>query len=136
MTPDEQIRAAALLAAATSLGPNPNDVLLRADRFVDYIRGSEGRPALVDGVEPDFMELVESVGAGGLTAKVAARLWYRVDEPTRGQVEKVRRRLDKLTDRGLLVRESGQRGGGAETVWFPDRGKWMGVCSPWMAGNK
>jgi replicative DNA helicase len=69
----------------------------------------------------DLLDLVAFQGADGLTAKGAAIALFETEKPRRADVQKARRRLDKLTNQGLLDRHDGGRGGGAhrdESVWF------------------
>ena len=70
----------------------------------------------VDG-QVDLAELATTVGFGGLTAKYAAAVLFSATEPTAQQVEKARRRLDKLVKGGGLRREDGVQGG-APARWF------------------
>ena len=70
----------------------------------------------VDG-QVDLAELATTVGFGGLTAKYAAAVLFSATEPTAQQVEKARRRLDKLVKVGGLRREDGVQGG-APARWF------------------
>jgi hypothetical protein len=69
----------------------------------------------------DLVELVRDTGADGMTARDAARALEEVDGvPTRGQIEKARRRLEALERDGLLRRLEGRRGGSDKvaTAWF------------------
>lgn len=59
---------------------------------------------------------------GGLTPKAAASALFGADKPTPSEVEKARRRLNKLAHEGHLVRHGGARGGadgGAPVNYFP-----------------
>jgi AAA domain len=61
----------------------------------------------------DLVDLVRATGVEGLTAKQAAEVLFDTKKPTRGEVEKARRRLDKSVDANppLLVRMEGRKGG-------------------------
>lgn len=48
---------------------------------------------------------------GGLTPKAAAVAMFTTDKPTPAQIEKARRKLNKLTDEGRLMRFGGASGG-------------------------
>jgi hypothetical protein len=69
------------------------------------------------------IELARAVAdSGGLTAKAAACALYEKKEPTRADIEKARRKLDRLTEQGRLIHAEGHRGGGVgegETRWLP-----------------
>ncbi|WP_273734171.1 AAA family ATPase [Mycolicibacterium septicum] len=67
--------------------------------------------------EVDLGALATACGADGLTAKEAAAARYDTDNPSRAQIEKVRRSLDQLTAAGTLVCVEGLKGG-APTSWF------------------
>jgi replicative DNA helicase len=57
---------------------------------------------------------------GRLTAKLAALAMFETDKPDRNQVEKARRKLDRLAEDGLIHRRSGSSGGasgGTETTY-------------------
>jgi len=71
----------------------------------------------------DVIELARAAGADGLTARALAiaELDDEDAKPTRGQIEKARRKLNDLEDKGLLHSVEGSRGGGADrhpTAWF------------------
>ena len=66
----------------------------------------------------DLVELVETAGPDGLTAKAAAAAVFDKAEPTRGEAEKARRKLDKLVAAGELVCVEGAKGRGATSAWF------------------
>jgi AAA domain len=51
----------------------------------------------------------------GLTAKAATRVLFSTDQPTSAQVERARRKLDKLVASGLLCRRGGAAGGNDKT---------------------
>jgi hypothetical protein len=69
----------------------------------------------------DLVELAALSGADGITAKTAAATLFQTEQPSRGQLEKARRRLEKLADQGFLKRVDGARGGSDKTpsAWFP-----------------
>jgi len=70
----------------------------------------------------DLFAIAAASKGDGLTAKRAAVAVFEKDTPTRAQIEKVRRKLDRLVKAGLLVREDGQEGpeGGKPTAtWHP-----------------
>lgn len=69
----------------------------------------------------DLVDLVKAGGAEGLTAKGAATAITGKESPSRAEVEKARRKLDKLAEAGVLVRIEGRPGGargGSTTAWF------------------
>jgi hypothetical protein len=73
----------------------------------------------VTGGPLDLVQQVTLAGNRGLTAAGAAKLLSGTDGPT--EVKRAVRKLDKLTDAGLLYRRDGTRGGGADrtvTTWF------------------
>lgn len=80
----------------------------------------------------DLLALAALADQNGLTAKGAAIAVFETDKPTASQVEKIRRRLDRLADAGELVRREGRKGRAArsETAYFPaldgepDGGRW------------
>lgn len=55
----------------------------------------------------DIFELVKAGGPEGLTAARAAESLFETKKPTRAQVEKARRRLEKLCTAGHLIRHEG-----------------------------
>lgn len=61
--------------------------------------------------DTDLIVLAGASGPTGLTPQGAAAAIFERDKPTRAQVEKARRRLDKLAQQGLLVRVEGMKGG-------------------------
>jgi len=71
--------------------------------------------------QPDVMTLVRYQGAVGMTAKLLAGTLFHGSggTPSRGEVEKARRRLEGLERDGFLRSQEGVRGG-AETVWWID----------------
>jgi hypothetical protein len=69
----------------------------------------------------DLVEMAKAARADGLTAKGAAAALFEKDKPTAGEIEKARRRLDKLTAAGNLMclkGASGGESGGAPASWF------------------
>lgn len=63
--------------------------------------------------EGNLVDIVALTGAAGSTAKDAAKVMYQTDSPSPSEVEKVRRRLDKMCagDAPVMVREDGSEGG-------------------------
>ena len=68
----------------------------------------------------DLVALVRAVAPEGLTARAAAVAMFEKSNPTRAEVEKARRRLDKLVGEQLRRVEgiTGGTGGGTATAWF------------------
>lgn len=67
----------------------------------------------------DLRDIVAHCGAEGLTAKAAAVNLFDTDKPSRGQVEKARRKLVRLADAGQLIACEGAKGRGeTATAWF------------------
>lgn len=66
--------------------------------------------------EVDLLVLAAAAGANGLSAQGAAAAIFEREKPTRAQVEKARRRLDKLVNGGQLVRIEGMKGGAVDGV--------------------
>jgi hypothetical protein len=69
----------------------------------------------------DLMTLVNARGADGLTARDAAAAITGKPDPTKADMEKARRKLEKLTEDGVLVRVDGTKGGaagGTPSAWF------------------
>ena len=64
----------------------------------------------------DLLALVGANGFNGLGAKAAAVI-FETAKPTSSEIEKARRRLNKLVDEGQLQRVDGTKGG-APTAWF------------------
>lgn len=77
----------------------------------DHSRGVTG---LVAGFDP--LSVAHSLG-GWFTASDFAAAYLAVETPTRADVEKARRRLDKLTRDGELAYEPGAKGGGNVSRW-------------------
>lgn len=71
----------------------------------------------------DLVALATAGGAEGVTAKVVATVLVDTGKPpTRSEVEKARRKLDRLVDIGRLVIMEGMKGGGShrvESAYFP-----------------
>ena len=73
--------------------------------------------------------LIRLAGAGGLSARAAATSISVKTKPSRPEVEKVRRRLDKLVESGMVMRSEGTKGGsrgGQAALYFlpaPDHGR-------------
>ncbi|UUO01696.1 bifunctional DNA primase/polymerase [Mycolicibacterium novocastrense] len=77
--------------------------------------------------QADLAELAKAMGENGLTAKdAAAALFCRDGEtpPSRAQIEKARRKLDRLASLGVLTEVAGAVGGRTKSpsVWFPANG--------------
>lgn len=71
--------------------------------------------------QTSLTDMVAHCGPEGLTAKGAAMALFDTDRPSRGQIEKARRRLDRLEQEGLIVCCEGPKGGPGSpvAVWFP-----------------
>lgn len=67
-----------------------------------------GRSSVVDSV--DLLQVVRNF-PHGITVQAAARQMYPDGEPTRAQVEKARRQLDRLVKNGLMIAKDGSSGG-------------------------
>ena len=71
--------------------------------------------------QTDLLSIARASGIHGVTATAAASAIFDATKPTTPQVEKARRRLDKLVDKGLVQRVEGSKGGvqgGTPTVWY------------------
>lgn len=69
----------------------------------------------------DLIELVKAAGPDGVTAKDAAVAITEKPHPNRSDIEKARRKLDKLVEAHVLERLDGSAGGangGSTTAWF------------------
>jgi replicative DNA helicase len=64
---------------------------------------SRGLTSLYD--EVDLRSLAEAAGADGLLVFDAAKAIFRTEVPDKNEVEKARRRLDRLADQGQLERD-------------------------------
>ena len=53
----------------------------------------------------DPFDLVRNAGAAGLTAETVAGVMFTTESPNRNEVEKARRRLERLVTKGLVRRE-------------------------------
>jgi replicative DNA helicase len=53
----------------------------------------------------DAFDLVRNAGAAGVTAEAAAEVMFTTEAPSRNEIKKARRRLEKLAEKGLVVRE-------------------------------
>jgi replicative DNA helicase len=65
--------------------------------------------------QTDLLELIRrAAGYGGMTAADAARLLFEISkrQPTVNEVERARRKLDRLVSAGLVYCKPGDRGGG------------------------
>lgn len=72
--------------------------------------------------EVDLVEMAGDRLADGLTARDAARALFDTDQPSRGEIEKARRKLDEHVSAGLLRRAEGTKGGpkgSGAAAWFP-----------------
>ena len=73
--------------------------------------------------QSDLVAMARATGSRGLSARQAASSIEEKENPSKAEVEKARRRLDKLADQGLLERIEGTKGGhdgGQPAVW-----RWM-----------
>ncbi len=59
-------------------------------------------------LEIDFLSLAEAAGADGLLVYDAAKALFRTETPDKNEIEKARRRLDRLADQGQLVKDESQ----------------------------
>lgn len=69
----------------------------------------------------DILQMVRHQGTVGLTAKLLATSMFTEPNPSAAQIEKARRRLDRLVDNEMLVRRSGSGGGakgGTPSAYF------------------
>ena len=71
--------------------------------------------------QTSLVDMVAHCGPEGLTAKGAAIALFDTDRPSKGQVEKARRRLERLEEDGLIVccASPNANGGKPSAVWFP-----------------
>jgi len=69
----------------------------------------------------DLVTMARAAGPEGLTARGAAAAIFDTETPSRGEVEKARRRLDKLVDKGWLIGRDPAvaTGRGHARTWFP-----------------
>lgn len=84
------------------------------------INNTTGRVSVSHGI--DLMEQIRLRGSNGITAQQAATLLFGSDKPSKADVEKARRRLDRKVADGVLTRSSGQPGGvhgGVHAAYFP-----------------
>ena len=72
----------------------------------------------------DLVALATVQGPDGLSAKLAATVLFTTDSPNRAQVEKTRRKLNRLVEKKLLLRRDGRTGGGAAR----DTSSWVAVA--------
>jgi len=72
----------------------------------------------------DLVALATVQGPDGLSAKLAATVLFSTDKPTAAQVEKARRKLNRLVEKKLLLRRDGSTGGGAAR----DTSSWVAVA--------
>jgi hypothetical protein len=59
--------------------------------------------------EVDLLGLAEAAGAEGLLVYEAAKVMFHTEDPDRNEVEKARRRLERLTDNGQLRRDDSMK---------------------------
>ncbi|MFN8147950.1 MAG: bifunctional DNA primase/polymerase [Candidatus Nanopelagicales bacterium] len=59
----------------------------------------------------DLVAVVRHHGRHGCTPQQAAHAMFQKDEPSKNDIEKARRKLDKLVDDGVLERQEGTKGG-------------------------
>jgi len=70
----------------------------------------------------DLLSQAQAMGVAGLSAHAAACSLFTTEKPSASDVEKARRKLNQLVEKGLLLRLEGTRGGGNDrtpTVWRP-----------------
>jgi replicative DNA helicase len=67
----------------------------------------KGRTTIYD--EIDLLALAEAAGAEGLLVFDAAGAMFRTDQPDKNEIEKARRRLDRLADQGQLEKDDSQK---------------------------
>lgn len=80
----------------------------------DHARGVTG---ILDDTDP--LSIIHGFDGGWFTAKDFAKRFLEADDPGRAEVEKARRRLDKLTAAGLLDEQRGDpaKGRGSASRW-------------------
>jgi hypothetical protein len=92
-----------------------------AGPWLMYADGDSGEVSLDHG-GVDLIEQIRLRGRNGITAQQAAVLLAAgAAKPTRAQVERARRKLEKKAAAGLLVRHGGSHGGShgtSPTTWF------------------
>lgn len=75
--------------------------------------------------EVDLFAVIRGSGVAGLTAQAAAHALHAdgspAFRPSRAEVEKARRRLDRYAADGLIIRKDGARGGGTSAATDPAR---------------
>ncbi len=69
----------------------------------------KGRSSIVGTV--DLVDLAAQFGVHGMTVQTAARQLFEEVEPSRNQMEKVRRKLERLVRDGVMVAKEGSTGG-------------------------
>lgn len=77
----------------------------------------KGTTEVQEGV--DLFAIVRT--SNGLTAEGAARALFGAEEPKRNEIERARRKLDRLVGDGLVHREGGERGGPPARYYAVDR---------------
>ncbi|MGC4154487.1 MAG: AAA family ATPase [Propionicimonas sp.] len=105
------------------LGGNPGDPFITLQHIkqpaeeVGPLKLSHDHEAGQTTVQRDSGDLLAEIRrAGTFTATQAAATVYRTETPSRAQVEKMRRRLTKMADQGLVVElVQGSKGGASKT---------------------
>jgi hypothetical protein len=93
----------------------PMDVVGPFDLLLDL---DTGTLKIDTAAEVDLVRLVGSGGIYGKSASQCAMALFRTDRPDRAQIEKARRKLDKLTTAGRLRRSDSGKGAGHAATWF------------------
>ncbi|MGW0841433.1 AAA family ATPase [Streptomyces sp. NPDC002787] len=79
--------------------------------------GQDGTSYIVD--QLDLRAMASATGVGGLTKHDVARRIFGTTQPTRSQLERAARKLDKLTAEGGLTKVPGERGNaGRPSRWY------------------
>jgi hypothetical protein len=79
---------------------------------------SSGTISILSSTDP--VALAKEAGDEGITAKGLAVVMFDITKPSRGEIEKARRHLDRLTSEGSLTCIAGTTGGskgGTQTRW-------------------
>lgn len=89
----------------------------------------------------DLVELIRAAGSDGLNAQAVARSTSEKVKPSRADVEKARRQLEKLVVAGALLRTGGAKGGsngGQPASYFlpaTDHGRSQNSSKPQVIGG-